>query len=248
MQALTEMWRRSGIERGDIVLLHSSASRTCGEHGVSPWHILRSLEKAVGWSGTLILPTFNMGFGRGIPFGYHHTPSEMGAVTEVARTSMRYVRSGHPMFSVCSLGPQMYRFAANNFSAFGENSPFGVLLEMGGKIAALDVAIANCLTFTHHVEEMEWATHRTHKTFRGGYRDQYGVESVREYSVYVRRPGVKTDVRFLENALWVHGIARGDRPFEGSGLCVMDSRLVYGTVKDILETRGPYGTLCVEES
>ncbi len=58
MKDLVSEWRASGIEEGDVLLVHSSTKRTFKrylEKGVklTPEDILNSLLEAVGDSGTL---------------------------------------------------------------------------------------------------------------------------------------------------------------------------------------------------
>ncbi|MDP7191335.1 MAG: hypothetical protein QF553_05665, partial [Alphaproteobacteria bacterium] len=76
MTALTEVlaagWHDSGIESGDMVLLHSSLKKTLHRHHhqdpqVDTAAVLESFLSALGPEGTLLLPLFNFDFTRGVP-------------------------------------------------------------------------------------------------------------------------------------------------------------------------------------
>jgi aminoglycoside 3-N-acetyltransferase len=123
-----------------------------------------------------------------------------------------------------------------NFSAFGKESPFAKLLELDGKIAALDVAGEFCMTFYHYVEEMENAPNRFHKIFEGPYVDIDGSESIRRFDLFARNleMGVETDVKPMEEYLWSKGLYSGHRPGEGSCLHVIKARTVYDEAAKII--------------
>ena len=61
---LAKEWNKSGIKTGDMVLVHSRASRilrTLKKSGVDidPKDIVESFVQAVGKTGTVLFPTFN---------------------------------------------------------------------------------------------------------------------------------------------------------------------------------------------
>ncbi len=232
---LADSWRNSGMESGDTVLVHSSLSgylRSYRESGteLTPSDILESLILCVGERGTLIFPTYNFGFTKGETFDIRNTKSETGALTERARLREGSVRTGHPLFSFAVIGYHSDKFRGlKNFSAFGIDSPFAKLMQLGGKIAAIDVAGEHCMTFYHYVEEMENAPNRYHKIFMGKYIDEEGNESEREFNLYARNLEMKveTDVKPMEEYLWESGLYKGDRPGAGTRMHVIDAVTVY---------------------
>jgi aminoglycoside 3-N-acetyltransferase len=248
---LAYSWNKSGIETGDTVLLHSSLSRFLKKYKskeiqVSPKDILESFLIASGEKGTLIFPTYNFDFTKGITFDICNTRSETGVLSEAARLHPDSVRTGHPLFSFAVIGYHKNIFEnLCNFSAFGKDSPFAKLLELEGKIAALDVAGEFCMTFYHHVEEMENAPNRFHKVFRGNYIDKYGVQSEKEFNVYSRKTeeGVETDVKPMEEYLWSKGLYSGYRPGEGSCLHVIKADRVYDEASAIIKEGKSLGML-----
>lgn len=235
VKKLAESWKESGIYEGDLVLVHSALSGFLKRYKeknifITPDMILDSFISAVGINGTLLFPTYNFDFTKGILFDIKNTRSETGVLTEVARLRKNSYRTGHPLFSFAIIGAQIEKFKSlKNYTAFGSDSPFAMLLKSDGKIAALDVAGENCMTFYHHIEETEDAPNRYHKKFLGKYKDIDGNESMREYDLYARRLDlrVETDVKPMEEYLWKKGFYKGSRPGEGNCLHVIKAQDVY---------------------
>lgn len=248
---LAKSWLDSGLEEGDTVLVHSALSgflRSFKEQNIeiTPEDVLESLITAVGRFGTLIFPTYNFGFTKGETFDIRNTRSETGVLTECARKRSDAVRTGHPLFSFAVIGHHSDKFKGlENFSAFGIDSPFARLMQLGGKIAAIDVAGEHCMTFYHYVEETENAPNRYHKLFRGKYVDADGAESIREFSLFARNleMGVETDVKPMEEYLWSKGFYKGDRPGTGSRMHVTDASIVYREAAKIIRSGRSEGML-----
>lgn len=248
---LSDNWLKSGLEKNDTVLVHSSLSSFFKKYNsrgtdLTPGDILQSLMNAVGENGTLIFPVYNFEFTKGIPFDINKSRSETGILTETARTHPAFVRTGHPMFSFTAAGYHKNKFEdLDNFSAFGKDSPFAVLTELEGKIAAIDVAGEFCMTYYHFVEESENAPNRSHKLFKGEYIDKNGNKSQREYNVYSRRTesGVETDVKPMEELLWAKGLYKGDRPLEGTGMHVIKAKTVYEEASKLIREGKSLGML-----
>lgn len=232
LSVLAEQWRSVGIEQGDTVLIHANSIRAMvalRRAGVpaTPENILASFIDAVGDSGTLLFPLFNFGFSSGQSFDLRTTPSQMGALSEAARQHPAAIRTAHPIYSFAVIGLQKERFAqCENISGYAADSPFGLLKELGGKIALLDVNDQGAMTYYHHIEEIMRVDYRYFKSFIGNYTDASGHTSSREYSLYVRdiERGVVTDVVSAGELLWQQGLYHGDRPNQKTGL-----RWIYAT-------------------
>ncbi|HAY33192.1 MAG TPA: AAC(3) family N-acetyltransferase [Ignavibacteria bacterium] len=248
---LASWWIKSGIEKGDTILLHSSLSGFLKylksiNKVVTPQEILDSFIEAIGTDGTLILPVFNFSFTKGETFDIRNTKSETGLLSETARLNKNFIRTGHPMFSFAVTGKLKEEFGGiNNRSAFGSDSPFAKLTEHNGKIAALDIPGELSNTYVHYAEECELAPHRFFKNFKGKYIDAEGKESTREYAVYSRKleMGVKTDVKPLEDYLWSKGLYSGSRPGEGTRLHVIRAKTLFEEVSKIIREGRSYGML-----
>jgi aminoglycoside 3-N-acetyltransferase len=250
-QTLTNAWRTAGIARGDLVLIHSNIKRTlralkAETPAATPRDVLDMFLDAVGPDGTLLLPLFNFDFTKGAAFDIRSTPSQMGALTEAARLHEGAVRTGHPIYSFAAIGAQAGAFAAiNNESGYGADSPFGMLRQMGGKIAVLDLDDQNSMTFYHHVEEMQGVPYRYFKTFMGEYVDQAGAPSMRACKLFVRDldADVLTDVNGCGELMWQARLYRGERPLTGAGLRVIDASAMFDFVSCIIEAGQAHGLL-----
>jgi aminoglycoside 3-N-acetyltransferase len=231
---LCAAWTRAGIRHGDCVLLHSSLLRLLNlyrRHGyrLDPETILESFLESIGPSGTLLLPTFNFGFTRGLPFNILHTPSEMGVLTEVARHHPFAVRTRHPIYSFAVIGRYADRFAdLGNIDSFGPGSPFALLIELGGRIAVLGLADQGSMTSYHHAEQIADVDYRYHKSFEAQYIDADGSRSRRAYRMHVRdiERGVVTSVEPMGELLWAQGCYMGERFDVGHGLRVIDAAVL----------------------
>jgi aminoglycoside 3-N-acetyltransferase len=242
---LIYQWRKCGVNPGDVLLVHSSLKRVLRAHKVSPKEVMESFVEAVGPDGTVLFPLFNFDFTKGIPFDIRNTPSQMGVLTESARTHPNAVRSGHPIYSFAAIGANAHKFNVNNFSGYGPDSPFHVLRELNGKIGVLDLPDQHSMTFYHHVEEMNDVPYRFHKTFTGQYTDFDGTTTEREYGLFVRNleKGVQTDVNAMGELLWDKGLYRGDRPGTDAGLRTISAREMYEAVSNVITSGDALGLL-----
>ncbi|MGB3875080.1 MAG: AAC(3) family N-acetyltransferase [Shinella zoogloeoides] len=226
------------IRPGSVLLLHSSLSRSLKEQHCTPIDILYAVLERLGSAGTLIVPLFNFEFTKGITFNIRSTPSHMGAFTEAARVFNGAVRTGHPVYSFAVIGAQSADFAKiDNYSAYGDNSPFGMLRKMDGDIAVLDLPDQNSMTFYHHVEEMTGVPYRYHKPFTAPYTDAQGITEDKTYSIFVRNleRNVLTSVDRMGEKLWSEGLYRGDRPRIKTGLRAISAQTLFNTTKAIIE-------------
>ena len=123
--------------------------------------------------GTLIIPLFNFGFTKGETFDINSTPSKMGVLTEFFRKNYNIIRTGHPIYSFGVVGSKNNKFLdLDNYSGYGEDSPFGVLKDVKGKIAILDLDDQHSMTFYHYIEEINNVKYRYFKKFSGNYIDK----------------------------------------------------------------------------
>ncbi|THH39519.1 AAC(3) family N-acetyltransferase [Neolewinella litorea] len=242
---LAEQWLKSGISEGDIVLVHSSLRRLIRHFAakskikVTPNIVYESLVKAVGESGTIILPLFNFDFPQTGIFDVNHTPSQMGALTEVGRLDPESVRTGHPIYSFAVRGKHADKFSGvDNPSGYGPDSPFALIKELQGKIAVIGLDDQNSMTSYHFVEEQNQVDYRYYKNFSGMYTDFNGQTSEKTYQLYVRdiERGVKTDVNRMMDHLWNIGLYKGERPDEGYGMRTIDFNDLYSETDRIIKS------------
>lgn len=251
LQTLQQRWISSGLEDGDTVLIHSNIIRTLAEYRrynvqISHHDILNSFLDVLGSKGTLLLPLFNFDFIQGKTFDIRNTESHMGALTELARKFPGAVRTGHPIYSFAIIGHKSSEFAGvDNVSAFAENSPFGILKRLGGKIGCLDLEDQGSMTFYHHVEEMKRVDYRYFKSFCGDYIDATGETRRKKYDIYVRdiERGVITCVNPAAELMWKAGLYKGYRPRQGPGLRLINAQDMFDFVGHLIDSDKALGTL-----
>jgi aminoglycoside N3'-acetyltransferase len=239
-------WAESGLQRGDIVLFHSSMARTFRyllSKGVKPDPrlVIDSILDQVGPEGTVLFPLFNFDFPSTREFSMLTTPSQMGVITEFSRLNYAGSRTGHPIYSFYAIGALAGEFKdMNNRSGYGLDSPFAKLLELDGKIASVDLDDQHSMTMYHFVEEKMGVDYRYFKTFSGSYQDLNGVITSEEYALYVRdlERGVVSTLNPMGEILWSEGLYLGNRPGVGNGLRSIEAKsLVSRTSKEIVKGR-----------
>ncbi|MBT4837950.1 MAG: hypothetical protein HON94_11455 [Methylococcales bacterium] len=181
------------INHGDMVLIGSdvfllaancrrSAKRFDGNL------LIDSLIQKVGNTGTLLFPTFNWGFCRGETFDIKQTKSETGSLSQLALARQDFQRTQHPIYSFSVTGKLTDKLVSlDNKSAFGSDSPFGLLTKHHAKMLIIGIEYNHSLTYVHHVEELTGVPYRSIKNFQAPYIDKTGDKNIKEYSMYVRR-------------------------------------------------------------
>ena len=248
---LKNRWHKCGVKNGDVLLLHSNILRTLvllKRKGFKPSTelIFESYLAALGGEGTLVIPLFNWDFTKGTKFDIRYTKSYMGSLTETARRFKKSVRTGHPIYSFCAIGKHSDLFESlDNYSGYGEDSPFGLIRKLNGKIAVLDIEENSSMTFHHHVEEMMLVPYRYSKKFKGQYIDRMGNMSEKTYAIYVRDLGAKVETFLnpLGEKLWKEKIYQGCRPGIGVGLRVGNANNIFSYVKRIIDRGKALGNL-----
>jgi aminoglycoside 3-N-acetyltransferase len=240
---LSQKWIESGVAKGDTLLIHSNVKRTvigCRRAGftITAQDILNSFLNAVGEKGTLLLPLFNFDFANGGSFDIHHSPSHMGALTEAGRLHNECVRTGHPIYSFAVIGYKSKEFEhLDNVSGYSDESPFGILRRMNGKIASLDLEDQDCMTFYHHIEEIKNIDYRYFKNFSGLYTGFDGISMQKTYKLFVRdiEKGVVTNVNPTGELMWQKGLYKGFRPKDKSGLRTIMATEMFDFVANLID-------------
>jgi aminoglycoside 3-N-acetyltransferase len=148
-EQISEGLRRLGLRAGDVVMVHSSLS-SLGRVGGGAAAVVSALLDVLGPAGTLVAPTF----GTPMPFDVKTSPSGLGAITEAVRCWPGAVRSLHPTHSVAAIGARAQELTRDHIAsptAAGRDTPYGRLIEMGGKI--LLVGVDNDRSTTMHTLE-----------------------------------------------------------------------------------------------
>ena len=169
--------KKVGIEKGDVVLLHSDTTAIMDITELKWANALDLLKDSfinvLGASGTLIVPTFNWDFCQGKTYYHNKTPSQVGVFTNNMLYDKRSIRSFHPIYSFAGIGPAAkYLFSDISKSSFGKNSVFHKLHQIDAKIVlfCMDPDILErdfTTTFIHYVEQMKCVDYRYIKYFKG---------------------------------------------------------------------------------
>lgn len=195
MEALGEL----GVERGDSLFVHVSLDRMPTFTG-EPFELISGLCDAVGEEGNVLMPTFPLAgpmhahLLSGAVFDVCDTPSRMGLVTELFRQLAGVTRSVHPTHPVAVWGKDarwLTRDHHRDDTAWGPNSPFQRLMELGGKAVLFGTTLRSC-TIAHVAESKMRDGFPldvfTDEPFESVCRDERGDEVV--VKTYPTRPGL----------------------------------------------------------
>lgn len=218
---LENFLRAQGVNRGDVLLLHSSYDRFSAFSG-RPTDVIILLQNILQDEGTLLMPTMSFNgtaieyVGDKTHFDLRRCPSRMGLITELFRRSKGVVRSVHPTHSVACSGKSAEELAKNHYDAktpCGNPSPYAKLPGIEGKILFLGTGIG-AMTLFHYVEE-ELEPHMpfspfTEKVYELETTDHQGKRyktSTRlfEPSVSRRRNLSKLKMELMRAGLWKEG-------------------------------------------
>ncbi|HOX07817.1 MAG TPA: AAC(3) family N-acetyltransferase [Planctomycetota bacterium] len=161
--------RELGVARGDVLMIHSSASSvgSIKELMKAPdtgmrW-LLDALLEAVGPDGLIAVPTFTKTFKSESdgPIGDVWNPkkshSRVGSFTNYVWEQPGAARSDHPTHSIAAIGRRAADFCAGHSwregaTTFDRRGPWGKLVDWNGKILWIGTAMKT-QTAVHTVEE-----------------------------------------------------------------------------------------------
>jgi len=149
---------------------------------------LDTILEAIGIDGTLVLPTYNWDFCKGIDFNYKKTQSVTGVLGKVALKRDDFIRTTNPIYSFAVAGKEKNNlYNLKHSSCFGEDSPFSYFHKKNVKYLSIGVDY-KFLGFTpvHYVEEKVGVSYRYFKNFKGKYVDQNGERKDVIYKFYVK--------------------------------------------------------------
>jgi aminoglycoside 3-N-acetyltransferase len=158
---LIHAFQASGIEKGDVLLVHSSLS-AIGYVENGPKDVVEALLEAIGAEGHLLMPnspnaSFQLDYIRQLDlFDVENSPSALGAISEWFRKLPNAERSTHPTEPVSCIGPDASWFVSDHFgqlTPYNSNSPFSKVIQRKGKILYLGVSLSNAGTNLHTLED-----------------------------------------------------------------------------------------------
>lgn len=195
---LKDAFSKMDVSTGKTVLVHSSY-KSLGNIEGGPQTVIDVLMDLIGKRGTLLFPTFNFtSWTETHYFDVHHTASEMGVLTEMARHGSQFKRTKHPIYSFVVAGHQQDAFCSvDSENCYGPDSVFELIYEKNALMLSLGLSFNSTFSLTHHAEKMSGAcTYRYDKPFSGVYIGEDRAPSLKTYSMMVRDifNGVKTDI------------------------------------------------------
>lgn len=153
--------RKLGVESGDAIMLHSAFQPEHGFRGSSS-DVVDAFLEVLGPQGHLLMVSLPYRSSsleylcKGRVFDLRRTPSAMGLVSEFFRRRDGVLRSLHPTHPVLVYGPRAAWFVEGHEHSLypcGPETPFGRLLECGGKAVFFNVPFV-FLTFFHYLEHV----------------------------------------------------------------------------------------------
>ena len=159
VESLRDDFEALGIEKGMVLLVHSSLSAlgwVCG----GAVAVIIALQEVLGETGTLVMPTHSTDLSDPsqwenppVPESWWQTIREtmpaydpdltptrsMGKIAETFRKQKDVLRSGHPQSSFCARGPQASCIINNHSLAYGlgESSPLARIYDLQGFVLLL---------------------------------------------------------------------------------------------------------------
>lgn len=202
-----------GIEKGDILFVHSSLS-SFGyvERGAET--VIESLMEVLGKDGTLAIPSFLSGLeydlvqNNEIIFDVKTTPSGSGKITDTFWRYPEVKRSINPTHSVAAWGRRKEWFITRHEKCLyscGKNSPFYKLCQANGKILFLGVGHSSNTTL-HMLENINGAPTTSSQLFYPkviNYRNR-----VVTVPTYPHLPGLARDYEKMDKICKEEGIQK----------------------------------------
>ena len=209
-EQIAEALQTLGLGAGHIVFVHSSLSSIGYVEGGAD-AVVDAFLDVLGSTGTLVVPTFTFSHGGKLDpvFDPIRDASEMGRITEVARTRPGAWRSHHLLHSVAALGPHAEEITAvHGPSAWAADGPFWKLYELDAHILMLGVPYLRC-TFFHVIEQLVQVRYRRWRKVEAKVRDPNGQERPLPMFGYSPKPGfVGNDFNKLGVMLEERGLAQ----------------------------------------
>ncbi len=180
----------TAIATDSVVMVHSSLIALGRMKGVAidalPERLFAVLRDELGRDATIVVPTFNFDFCRGMEFNRQHTPSHnMGVFSEYVRRRPEARRSPHPMQSIAAVGPLARDLCDRDTpGAFDPSGGFDALIEYDAHLLMLGCGI-DAVSLVHWAEQKVGVPYRYWKEFTAPYRDGRW-SGRRTYRMYAR--------------------------------------------------------------
>lgn len=174
----------------DVVSDLFSIQKRCWEIGrkFDPDKLIDAICETVGEEGTVLIRMFSWDFCHGKGYDARRTLSQVGALGNIALKRSDFRRTKHPIYSWMVWGNyQDYLCELDDTDSFGEQSVFAWEASNADvQQVVFGSPSTNGVTIFHYIEQRVGVSYRYIKDFTGKYVDEYGNESTKTYSMYVR--------------------------------------------------------------
>ncbi len=184
---LLKGFQQTNVQQGDTIMVHTSYKSLGGvEGGVDT--VIDVMRELVGPDGTVLFPNFNFeSWTERHYFDVLETPSQMGAITEIARLRPDAKRTPHPIYSFAVLGRRADEFAAcEDVEAYGPNSAFALFHKSNDTILSIGLDFNSTFSMHHYIEYNVGCDYRRVKEFSGIYMGYDRKPQVKTYTMFVR--------------------------------------------------------------
>lgn len=170
-----------------------------------------TLIEKIGPEGTMILPTYNWDFCKGITYDWKNSKGKTGSLGNSCLKRTDFKRTKHPIYSYAVYGKDQQLLCDKDFiDSFGPESVFNYIDQKHAKQLAIGVNLDHCFTYVHYVEELfkDFVEYRFIKEFSADYIDEFGVKTHRTYSMFVKHLDkyIETCLNPLEDGLIQEGL------------------------------------------
>ena len=201
---MQNIFKNVEISNGEIILVSSDILKLLikskqNNEKLKPSMIIDMLIEKIGKNGTLLFPTYNWDFCRGIEFNYKKTKSYCGSLSNAALERKDFKRTRNPIYSFAVTGKDKNLICdMKHENCFSLDSPFGYLIKNKGKNLFIDLHYRKGgFTFVHIVEQKAGSSNRYFKKFQGFYTDEFNKRSKVIISMYVRNLEKKVGTTFI---------------------------------------------------
>jgi aminoglycoside 3-N-acetyltransferase len=215
-EQITDVLKQLEIHKSNSVFIHSSLFTLGKIDGVDvanlPGALLSCFQTVLGKNSNVFIPCFNYDFPKARNADLNTQQSVLGFWPEWFRTQPNVVRSGHPMFSICGLGPDADAICKPNepeYIAFGPDSTFSRLIEHDCTLVLQGIGL-RVATVIVQIEHMLGLKYRFNKPFKGTVTLTNGkiVEGEYYHYCFPINNAYREDYSGLESALLAAGVLK----------------------------------------
>ncbi len=196
------------INQGDIVYLASDLMQIMiylknKNKTFKPNILINSILNTLGSKGTLIIPSYNWDFCKGIAYDISKSRAQTGSLANfILKNRKDFSRTSHPIYSFLVAGRyKKLLLSYNNTCGFDIDSPFNFFFEKNIKLVSLGTPPSESFSIIHYFEQKANVEYRYKKNFKANYIDINNVTSFKTYSAFVRKLKYKKR-RDYDDSFW----------------------------------------------